>query len=68
MKSVKGQVVFIGLILISMAIIMAILALPMLSNVIGNVNGGVESFFARLIPWVILGFLFLAGLRLVAYG
>ena len=70
-KNNKGQAGFIGLLMIVMAFIIFFIALPFLNdfiNPIAESEGPVVKFIVRLIPWVVLIFLSLGGLRLLLFG
>jgi len=66
-----GQMVFIGVIFLAMAFIIFILALPFINQAVSygvSQSGTASGFFIKAIPFVMIIFLVIAGLRLIAGG
>ena len=64
----KGQMMFIGLIFLIIALFIFFFALPMISEAVGvgvNNSGSVAGFVIKLFPWIILLLLVWGGIRLM---
>jgi len=71
-KNKKGQAAqFIGMIFLGMAFVMFFIAIPFLNEFItigAETSGTATSFVVRAIPWVILIFMVVYGLKLIIFG
>jgi len=67
----KGQAAFIGVIMLVMGFFIFFLSLPFLNgfiNATAESEGAVIGFFIKLIPWVVLVFMSIGGIRLILFG
>lgn len=67
----KGQVVFIGVIILAMAIMIFILSAPAIFESIGigtSTTGSATSFFMKLIPWIMIIFVVIIFIRVITSG